>query len=270
MPTIPVEESAMRARLGLIITVGALAAGALSPSAAALDPGASLDQSQSTVEGCGQFPTGFTIGQVFTAGTTGRLSDLLLTLGNSAGATDLLRAQLTRVDGAGFPDLTAVLGEVILESSDIPTPGPAPVELRFGNPALAAGTRYAVVVSTADSVGYEICGAGSADFYAGGQAWGSMDGGASWSDIGGDAGFATYMLPPRVTRLGYCLAGRFLDLVAGQPDADSTYAGAVMAIFVRGKGITCDPPPAGFTQQGRTSDKESVGAGTYMLYAAVG
>ena len=213
----------------------------LSPSAGAVTPGASLDQSQDTIEGCAQFTSGVVIGQVFAAGVNGRLSDLLLTLGNSSGATDPLRVQLTRVDGSGFPDLTAVIGSVVLASSDVPTPGPAPVELHFGNPSLSAGTQYAVVVSTDDALSYDICGAGSIDFYAGGQAYGTLDGGASWSDVGGDANFSTYMLPPQVNRLGYCLGGRFLDLIAGQPDVDPLYKGASLAPFVRGKGITCDP-----------------------------
>ena len=257
----------MRARFGLIAVVGALVAGALVPSAAAIDPAASLDQSQPTVEGCAHFATGVVIGQVFTAATNGRLSDLLLTLGNSASATDPLRVELTRVDGAGFPDLTAVLGSIDLVPSDVPSPGPAPVDLRFGSPTLAAGSQYAVVVSTADAAGYDICGAGSTDFYPAGQAWGTLDGGATWSDVGGDANFSTYMLPPQVARAGYCLNGRFLDLVSGQPDEDPLYKGAVIAIFVRGMGITCGPPPAGYTLQGRTTNADGVGAGTYSLYA---
>ncbi len=124
-----------------------------------------------------------------------------------------------------------------------------------------------MVVSTSDTTGYEICGAGSLDYYSGGQAWGSTDGGASWSDVGGDAHFATYMLPPSNLWNGYCLNGRFLNLVAGQPASDPTYSGAVLSIFVRGLGITCDPPPPGFTQQGRTTDSDNVGAGTYVLWA---
>lgn len=105
----------MRARLVVVAALaGALIVAVLSPSAAAITPGASLDQSQDTIEGCAQFSTGVVIGQVFTAGVNGRLTDILLTLGNSSGATDPLRVQLTRVDGSGFPDLTAVIGSAVL------------------------------------------------------------------------------------------------------------------------------------------------------------
>ena len=75
------------------------------------------------------------------------------------------------------------------------------------------------------------------------------------------------MLPPGNLRNGYCLNGRFLNLLRGQPDSDSTYSGAVLSIFVRGLGVTCDPPPPGYTQQGRTTDSDNVGAGTYALWA---
>jgi hypothetical protein len=44
--------------------------------------------------------------------------------------------------------------------------------------------------------------------------------------------------------------GTFLDLVGGQPDSDPHYQGATPALFVAGKGITCDPPPAGDVQTG--------------------
>lgn len=256
----------MHARTVLIAAVAALIAAVLSPAAGAVSPGASLDQSQDTVEGCAQFGAGTVIGQVFTAGVSGGLSNLMLTLGNSSVATDPLHVELTGVDGAGHPDLTGVIGSLDLGPAAVPTPGPAPVDLQFGNPTLTVGAQYAVVVSTADAVGYQICGAGSTDFYGGGQAWGTTDGGASWSDVGGDANFATYMLPPTTARAGYCLEGRFLDLAAGQPDNDPRYRGAVLSIFVRGKGITCDPPPPGYVQQGRTTDADNVGAGTYALY----
>ena len=56
----------------------------LSPFARDVTPGASLDQSQDTIEGCAQFTSGVVIGQVFAAGVNGRVSDLLVTLGNGA------------------------------------------------------------------------------------------------------------------------------------------------------------------------------------------
>jgi hypothetical protein len=72
----------------------------------------------------------------------------------------------------------------------------------------------------------------------------------------------------RVSRVGYCTAaGAFIDLEQGQPAADSHYTGAVPAIFVQGKGITCDPPPAGYTKQGKASPALDVPAGVYDYWA---
>ena len=59
--------------------------------------------------------------------------------------------------------------------------------------------------------------------------------------------------------MGYCLNGRFLDLAMGQPAADDTYKGAAPAIFVQGKGITCDPPPPDYSAAGKTTDADNVG-----------
>jgi hypothetical protein len=43
-------------------------------------------------------------------------------------------------------------------------------------------------------------------------------------------------------RGGYCLDGRFLDLLYGQAAYDAAYKGATPAYYVEGKGLTCDPP----------------------------
>jgi hypothetical protein len=43
-------------------------------------------------------------------------------------------------------------------------------------------------------------------------------------------------------RGGYCLNGKFLDLLYGQAAFDPTYQGATPAYYVEGKGLTCDPP----------------------------
>ena len=257
----------MRPRQVMFAALGVVVAAVVSSSALAITPDAQIDQSQTLTEGCTGVTPGATIGQVFTAGMSGRLSDVVLTLGNSAGASAPLHLVLTGVDGAGHPNLAAEIASFDLPFAAVTAPGPTGVDLQFGNPSLVAGSQYAIVVSTSDPTGYDICGAGSTDFYAAGQAWSTANAGASWSNAGGDANFATYMLPPRVNRAGYCLGGRFLDLAAGQPDSDSLYKGAVLAIFVRGKGITCDPPPLGYIQQGRTGDSDNVGAGTYVLYA---
>jgi hypothetical protein len=61
------------------------------------------------------------------------------------------------------------------------------------------------------------------------------------------------------SRVGYCLNGKFVDLVSGQPDVDAKYAGATPARWIAGKGITCDAPPAGYTLKGKN--------GPYEFYA---
>jgi hypothetical protein len=64
-------------------------------------------------------------------------------------------------------------------------------------------------------------------------------------------------------RVGYCSAagdtwadgspiapGTFLDLLDGQPSTDPHYSGATFAIFVEGRGLTCDAPPVGYKRHG--------------------
>ena len=61
--------------------------------------------------------------------------------------------------------------------------------------------------------------------------------------------------------------GTFLYLVYQQPATDAHYTGATPAIYVKGKGITCDPPPAGYTQQGYAGNDLFVPDGLYPYYA---
>jgi hypothetical protein len=69
--------------------------------------------------------------------------------------------------------------------------------------------------------------------------------------------------PPPRQGTGYCsvtgnttpaglpiVPGTFLNLVLGQPLVDAHYAGATPALYVEGVGITCDPPPVGFSFDG--------------------
>ena len=257
----------MLVRLAVFVALGMVVAAVAVPAAFSVNPEAQIDQSQGTTEGCVTFTPGTLIGQVFTAGVSGRLSDLLLTLGNSSGAAGAVRAVLTGVDGASQPELAAEIARIDVPAGSIPAPGAGTVDLEFGDPSLVAGTQYAVVVSTSDAAGFDICGAGSIDFYAAGQALGSIDAGATWADVGGDAHFSTYMLLPSAGRAGYCLNGEFLDLVTGQPDTDPSFKGATPALYYQDKGISCDNLP-GYTKTG-----EMVGYGghgdpggyTYMV-----
>jgi hypothetical protein len=62
----------------------------------------------------------------------------------------------------------------------------------------------------------------------------------------GDALAADPGVGDRDHRAAYCLNGTFLDLEYRQPDVDPRYGGAVLAWYVQGIGLTCDPPPAGY------------------------
>ena len=84
---------------------------------------------------------------------------------------------------------------------------------------------------------------------------------------------------PAPARAGYCAAkgnttlageaiapGSFLDLLFEQPATDTHYTGATIAIFVQGKGITCDPPPVGYALQGKASGADHVPDDLYPYY----
>jgi uncharacterized surface protein with fasciclin (FAS1) repeats len=62
-------------------------------------------------------------------------------------------------------------------------------------------------------------------------------------------------------------AGRFLNLLFEQPAWDYHYAGARPAIYVQGHGLTCAPPPAGYTQKGTAPDELHVPGRLYPYYA---
>lgn len=239
------------------------------PTALAVTPGAQLDQVQTEVEGSVGIVPGVLIGQTFTAGKSGGLTDIVVTLANSGGASGSLHAVLTRLDGAGSPDLASVIASVDLSPGQV-QPTASGTDLHFATPpSVTSGQRYAIVFSTADATGYEIFGAGSIQFYVRGEAYGSLDGGSTWMSVGGDAAFATYVLlwSADPARIAYCASGHFLDLQAGQPATDPAYADAIPAIFVQGKGLTCSRPPAGYELAGRTTNADHVAEGVYERYA---
>ena len=84
---------------------------------------------------------------------------------------------------------------------------------------------------------------------------------------------------PVPARAGYCsvkgnttpagvaiVPGTFLNLLFEQPATDTRYTAATIAIFVWGKGITCDPPPVGHTLQGKATQADHVAADLYPYY----
>jgi hypothetical protein len=64
--------------------------------------------------------------------------------------------------------------------------------------------------------------------------------------------------------------GTFLDLLVGEPDNDGHYSGATLAILVKGIGLTCAGPPAGYVRHGFAADATHVGTGSYPYYVPAG
>jgi hypothetical protein len=256
----------------LAAVVAALFAG----EAHAVTPGAVLDQHNNVIEGSITLTTGMAVAQTFTAQRTGVLSDVVLSLGVPAPTSDPLLVSIIRLTPTGEPDEGSVLATAAVTAADVPTSTTAPTDVAFPAGAIVtAGSSYGIWVRTGSASGYTIEGSGSADFYAGGKVFVRMTAGAPWDDLGGssDAYFETWVValvervPPPPTRLGYCLGGVFLDLVYGQPAVDGRYAAATPALFIEGKGITCDPPPAGFVARGFAGDDQHVPGGAYPFYA---
>ena len=120
-----------------------------------------------------------------------------------------------------------------------------------------------------------------------GDTYGFLMSGTNGDSDGRLIGTLTVVLPatppayvPPPPRASYCSApgnsnpftanpippGTFLDLLSNQPDTDPNYKGATPAIFVEGKGLTCDPPPSGHVQNGLAGDAQHVAAGIYPYY----
>ena len=59
--------------------------------------------------------------------------------------------------------------------------------------------------------------------------------------------------------------GTFLDLQLGQPATDPHYTGATPANYIQGKGLTCDPPPAGYVRDGFAGSPD-VPSGIYPYF----
>jgi uncharacterized surface protein with fasciclin (FAS1) repeats len=106
------------------------------------------------------------------------------------------------------------------------------------------------------------------------------------ADVTADNGVAhvidTVLIPPSPMligqpNVGYCAvpgnttpsgepiaAGTFLNLGLGQPGWDYHYAGAIPAVFVEGKGITCNVPAG--TAEGTAQESLGVPGGFYPYY----
>jgi hypothetical protein len=166
-----------------------------------------------------------------------------------------VQVALTMLSG-GLPDVSATLATTTIAAASVPTGAAQALEATFPTPAtVSAGTAYAIVLSENAPSGdvHYPWSSFTTNPYAGGGAY--RDTGSGFAALAAtDFYFQTYVLAATSSageaRAGYCLAGIFVDLVLGQPDADPARAGATPAIFVAGEGITCDAPPAGYTRQG--------------------
>jgi hypothetical protein len=121
-------------------------------------------------------------------------------------------------------------------------------------------------------------------FQNGGSLFAGWDGNWAWMDLSFQARFGTarVVFLPVPARGGYCTVagntnpftgaalapGTFVNLAQEQVTGDPSYAGVVPAIYVEGKGLTCDAPPAGYTQHGLAGDDQKVGSGLYPYYTA--
>lgn len=162
---------------------------------------------------------------------------------------------------------------------------------------LASGQAYVLYATTLNSSGSGASTWGVVDgatydgggfvFQNGGSLFAGWDGNWSWYDLAFQARFGTpirVVFRPVPARGGYCTVpgntnpytgaaltpGTFVNLAQAQVTSDPSYAGVVPAIYVEGKGLTCDAPPAGYTQHGLAGDDQKVGSGLYPYYTAPG
>jgi hypothetical protein len=248
------------------IAVAATAA-VFTANAAAITVGAQLDQTSSSTTNVhdglvSQFHVS-SASQTFTTGRSGQLTNVDLQIFNEPylDAAGTVRLAVNPVNGGGTPNTAVELAvSTVTVASLSQTFAPATADFAFATPAvLVAGTTYAITLTEINGVHEHVYWAGAtSDTYAGGAP--SQVGLGSPS---GDLAFATYVLAGGVSgsRLGYCLGGTFLDLVAGQPDIDGIYSGATMAMYVKDVGITCGPAPSGYVL------KENASVSPYPFYA---
>lgn len=251
-----------------VVCVAATAMALTATAAAATTPGAQIDQSSPSTAAPNSASIsqahGESASQTFTAGTSGRLTDVTVAVRNEPiwGSSGSLRVAINPVDGLGDPNTAVELAVATVLLTSLPTVAPASVEFAFTVPAdLSVGTSYAITLTQINGAHEHVYWAGSgADTYAGGEPFGAS----------GDFAFATYMIaapsePAQGGRSGYCSvagntwqdgsairAGTFLNLVDGQ-STTGRYKGAIVASYLEGLGISCDVP-AGYASSG-----ESVG-----------
>lgn len=206
-------------------------------------------------------------------------------------------SSMTFQGGVGVWNGSAVSG-VLWSGPDQQTAGSGFGPVSFEIPAgveLTPGQAYVLYATTLNSSGSGsstwgfVSGGAYADggfvFQNGGSLAAAWDGNWPGNDLAFQARFGVRVVfVPLPARGGYCTVvgnkdpysgaalapGTFVNLVQAQVTSDPSYAGVVPAIYVEGKGLTCDAPPAGYTQHGLAGDDQKVGSGLYPYYTAPG
>ena len=161
---------------------------------------------------------------MFTAGVSGRLSDVLLTLGNASGATDSVHVVLTGVDQV-LATLTCPMSSGASRSRPPPFPFQAPTWLTFSSVTrpwrLEASTPWLSRRATRPATR-------SAAEDQSTTTPAARHGARPMEEHRGLTSAATRTSRPTCCRPAtyrtYCLNGRFLNLLQGQPDSDQPAA----------------------------------------------
>jgi len=272
----------MTKRIAVTLAVALLASvGTAVRNAAAATPGSVVDQTQTTNSGSAIFTSSsWTLGETFTAGISGPLTDVDLYAASTAAGAPNLQVTITTVDGGGNPQPGNVLA-----STTIPTPGTVNSQTiltaHFSTPvSVTAGTQYAVLLNQPSGTQFGSFYIASGNPYAGGES-----DVLSSLDASDDFAFTTYVAVPvsaSTDRVGYCSVpgntwadgspiapGTFLNLAQGQPGSDSHYIGAYPADYLQGVGITCNVG-AGFAPTGTEVGFWGDDTGQYAFYAKAG
>jgi hypothetical protein len=278
--------------LGVVLTATlVLATGAL-----ATTPGAVVDQSSSGTADSQSLVSDVHdqgVAQTFVAGQTGELTDVDLGIARdsfySGTGTGSVRVSIVGTATDGSPDTSTELAGADIAETAIQVGSPAALQVTFSAPAtLVAGTVYAIYIYEVSSQHVHILVAAIAsNGYASGDRYYTF-GNGSVSAAGGALSFKTYVIPTAAevaealasapSRMAYCTVegdtwqdgtliapGTFVDLSGGQPLVDPHYIGATPAMYVEGKGLTCDPPPTGFELHGY-ADEPGLPTDAYGFY----
>jgi hypothetical protein len=254
----------------------------LAPMASAT--GSQLDQSYTpTVNSTDTVSTSESVAETFTVGIAGVLTDVEVPVSDSGSPNAPIVVDITTLT-AGAPNLSNVVGTGTIPASSLNGSAQYVTTTLSLQPTVTVGEQLALVLTTTNTSGSYSWWDANVTGYAGGSAFERT--GGSWNALSGwDKAFATFVGQPAPTSGGgprgaYCTIagdttdsgaplapGMFVNLDDGQVNGDPHYAGATPANFVNGVGLTCAPPPAGYTRQGYATADMNVDAGMYPYYS---